>query len=175
MLSKLFSSKKRIRVLEYVLYKDSVRVTEVSTKLNLSKGFISEFLSILFKNKILYKKDGYHPTNSSLTRAIKILININKIKITKIKKPFIKGIGLFGSWANGTNMDNSDLDIYIKTDEYPDEKELAILSKKLREMSDSDVQLLVLTPNKIRQIKKDKPFYSNLVNNSIVLWGKHID
>jgi predicted nucleotidyltransferase len=144
MLSEFFSSKKRIEVLRYVLYKDTIKVTTVSKELSLSKG-------------------------------IKILLNIERIDLLKINKPFIKGIGVYGSWANGTNTVDSDIDIWIKTDKYPDEKELAHLSKILREMTLTDVQLLVLTPEKIEQIKKDTSFFSSLYNGSFLLWGEPIE
>jgi predicted nucleotidyltransferase len=175
MLSKIFSSKERIKVLEYVMYKDSIKVTEVSNELALSKGFISEYLNLLYKNRILNKKNGYQLSRNPLNNAIKILLNINKIDISRIKKPFIKGIGLYGSWAKGTNMHNSDLDIWIKTDTYPDENEIAHLSKTLRQMTKNEVQLIVLTPQKIKQIKLDKPFFSSLYHNSLVLWGESIE
>lgn len=175
MLSEFFSSKKRIEVLRYVLYKDTIKVTSVSKELSLSKGFVSEFLSLLNKNGILNKNNMYIPANTSITKAIKILLNIERIDILKINKPFIKGIGVYGSWANGTNTDDSDIDIWIKTDKHPDEKELAHLSKILREMTLTDVQLLVLTPEKIEQIKKDTSFFSSIYNGSFLLWGEPIE
>ena len=175
MLSKLFSSKKRIKVLEYALYRDAINVTKVSKELSLSKGFVSEFLSTLYENKILYKNKCYHPTNNPLIRGIKILLNINKIDISKVKRPFIKGIALYGSWANGTNMIDSDLDIWIKTDNYPNEKDLAFLSKTLRKMAHAEIQLLVLTPEKIKQLKEDKPFFNSISYQSFLLWGEPIE
>ena len=174
MLNKLFSSKKRIKILEYVLYRDSVTVVKVSDELSLSKGFVSEYLSLLHKNKILQRDKKYRPVDSYLTRAIKVLLNVDKIKVSKIKRPFIKGMGIYGSWAYGTNNIYSDFDIWVKTDFYPDEKELAFLVKNLRDMVHTDVQLLVLTPAKINQIKKDIPFYSSLYHGSIILWGEPI-
>lgn len=175
MLSKLLSSKERIKVLEYVIYRDSFKVTEVSKELSLSKGFVSEYLNFLYENKIIGKNKAYKYKNNPLTNSIKLMLNINKINISKIKKSFIKGIGLYGSWADGTNMYDSDLDIWIKTDKYPDENEMAIISKTLRQMTNSEVQLLVLTPAKLEQIKKDKPFFSSLYYKSIILWGEPIE
>jgi len=72
-------------------------------------------------------------------------------------------------------MQRSDLDIWIKTEKYPNEKELAHLSKILREMTHSDIQLLVITPQKLEQIKKDTPFYLSLRYNSRLLWGEPIE
>jgi predicted nucleotidyltransferase len=175
MLSEIFSSNKRIQALEYILYQDTATVSSVVTELTLSKGFVSEFLHLLHQNDILSKNKGYHPTNTPLTKAIKIILNINKIKLSRIKKPFMTGIGLYGSWAQGTNMQRSDLDIWIKTEKYPNEKELAHLSKILREMTHSDIQLLVITPQKLEQIKKDTPFYLSLRYNSRLLWGEPIE
>lgn len=175
MLSKLLSSKERIKVLEYILYRNSFKVTEVSKELKLSKGFVSEYLDFLYKNKMIEKNKGYQNKSSPMANSIKLMLNINKINISKINKPFIKGIGLYGSWANGVNMYDSDLDIWIKTDKYPNENEIANISKTLRKMTNSDVQLLVLTPTKLEQIKKDKPFFSSLYYNSLILWGEGIE
>lgn len=175
MLSEIFSSKKRIQILDYILYQETVTVSSVVKGLSLSKGFVSEYLSLLHQNNILLKNKGYHPSNNPLTTVIKIILNVNKIQLSKIKKPYMIGIGLYGSWANGTNTMKSDLDIWIKTEKYPDEKELASLSKILREMTNSDIQLLVITPQKLEQIKKDTPFYSSLRYNSRLLWGESID
>jgi len=175
MLSKIFSSQERIKTLEYILFRNSFKVTEVSKELNLSKGFVSEYLDFLYKNKIIGKNKGYTNTSNPLSNSIKLMLNINKINISKIKRSFIKGIGIYGSWANGTNMYDSDVDIWIKTEKYPDENEVANISKILRQMTNSEVQILVLTPTKLEQIKKDKPFFSSLYHNSITLWGEQIE
>lgn len=175
MLSKLLSSKERLKVLEYILYRNSFKVTEVSKELTLSKGFVSEFLTFLYKKKIIDKKNHYCLSKSPLVNALKLLLNVNKIDVSKIKKPYFKGIGLYGSWANGTNMYDSDLDIWIKVDVYPDENEIASLSKTLRKMTNSEIQLLIVTPQKIKQIKSDKPFFSSLYYSSYILWGESIE
>ena len=173
MIYDLFSSKERIKILEFVLYRETSTVTTASQELSVSKGLVSQFLSHLQKVGILYRKMGYHPTDHVLTRAVKILLNINRIDLAKIKKkPFIRGIGLYGSWAHGTNVVNSDLDVWIKVGSYPDEKELADLVKILRQMTHTDVQLLVLSPQKLEQVKKDKPFFSSLYHGSLLLWGE---
>jgi len=175
MFSKLFSSKERIKVLEYILYRNNFKVTDVSKELKLSKGFVSEYLYFLYKNKIIEKNKGYKNKSSPLSNSIKLMLNINKINKFKINKSFIRGIGIYGSWADGTNMYDSDLDIWIKTEKYPDENEIANISKILRKMTNSEVQILVLTPAKLEQIKKDKPFFSSIYHNSITLWGEPIE
>jgi predicted nucleotidyltransferase len=164
-----------IKILDYVLFRDSVSVVKVANDLYLSKGFVSEYLSFLHHHDIIQRDKQYHVMDSSFTRAIKVLLNLYKINISDIDKSFMEGIGIYGSWAHGTNTVDSDVDIWIKTDRYPDEKELAVLVKQIREMVDTEVQLLVLTKQKISQVKKDIPFYSALYHDSIVLWGDGIE
>ena len=88
MLSKLLSSKERLKVLEYILYRNSFKVTEVSKELTLSKGFVSEFLSFLYKKKLIDKKNHYCLSKSPLVNALKLLLNVNKIDVSKIKKSY---------------------------------------------------------------------------------------
>jgi len=52
LLSKLFSSEERVRILEYVLYRNEVSVGEVSRELSLSKGLVSNFLALLYESEI---------------------------------------------------------------------------------------------------------------------------
>ncbi|MBU1940762.1 MAG: nucleotidyltransferase domain-containing protein, partial [Candidatus Thermoplasmatota archaeon] len=165
----------RIQILNYVLFRESVTVGKVAGDLGLSKGFVSDFLSLLDRHDIVQRDKGYRVVDSFFTRSIKVLLNLNKFQGVSLKKSYIKGVGIYGSWAHGTNTVDSDVDIWIKTDVYPDEKELAIFVKQIRMMVHAEVQLLVLTPQKVFQLKKDSPFYSALYHDSIVLWGEGID
>ena len=86
------------------------------------------------------------------------------------------GIGIFGSWAEGTNTYESDLDMWIMVDPYPSEHELARLQKDIRTMAGVEVNMLVLTDEKVERIKRtDLPFYNSLVRTSIILKGESID
>ncbi len=79
-------------------------------------------------------------------------------------------MGLYGSWARGTNHQESDLDVWIRADSLPPESMLARLQRDLSQQADSEVNLLVLTPEKLERLKKeDKPFYNSLVLNSVTL------
>jgi predicted nucleotidyltransferase len=85
-------------------------------------------------------------------------------------------LGLYGSWARGTNHQDSDLDVWIRADSLPPESELARLQMILSLQADSEVNLLVLTPEKLERLKReDPPFYNSLVLNSITLKGEPIE
>jgi hypothetical protein len=53
---------------------------------------------------------------------------------------------------------------------------LARLQKDLSLQSDSEVNLLVLTPEKLERLKKDDtPFYNSLVMSSVALKGEPLE
>jgi predicted nucleotidyltransferase len=170
----LFSSPERVQILDYVVLRQNVKVSEVYSNLQLSKGLVSQFLRILVKEGLLIKKKNYVVQNNCFVRYIKILLNLSKIKVEKIDKIHLCGLGLYGSWANGTNTLESDLDIWVKVKKYPSEEYLGKITKQIRNFTHQDVKLLVLTPQKLEQLKKDSVFFSSLVNGSIVLWGENI-
>jgi predicted nucleotidyltransferase len=87
-----------------------------------------------------------------------------------------RGLGLYGSWARGTNHQDSDLDVWIKADSLPPESELARLQRDLSLQAGSEVNLLVLTPEKLERLKRDDPpFYNSLVTNSVTLKGEPLE
>lgn len=176
-LQELFSTEKRVKILKYVLYCEDVGVIKVADAVGVSKGLVSNFLKKLSENGLLIerRRGKYASSNNVLTRSIKVLLNITCIDVNQLKKPFINGLGLYGSWGKGTNTIHSDVDVWIKVDNYPDELELAEISKKIRGMVKSEVQLIVLTPKKIKQLEEDKPFYRSLLDTSICLWGESIE
>jgi len=179
-INKLFSTKEREKILRYVLIKrKSFRVTTVAKSLNISKGLVSQFLDYLYKLNVLKKQGSLYSVNFDfgLTKAIKILLNVSLIDVRIFKKiPNILGVGLYGSWAKGTNDVTSDVDIWIKLKKPVNEKYIAEIEQKLRERTMHDVSILSLYPEKLKRIKKEEvELYNSLFYNSIVLWGEGID
>lgn len=177
MLTDLFKSEKRLKILYYCLYQEEFTVTLVSKEAGVTKGLVSRYLHKLCKTGLIDRTDRtYMCRDSAKTRAVKILLNLNKINEHVLKRNWITGFGLFGSWATGTNTHESDVDIWIKTKTYPSELEISKLQKKIKDMVEREVNLIILTPQKINDIKeKDKPFYHSLIKDSIVLWGEPIE
>jgi len=86
------------------------------------------------------------------------------------------GVGVYGSWASGTNKEDSDIDVWVKIKERIGEEVVAGISKQLNKKMKSKVELLILDPEKIEVLKKEDPiFYYSLVFGSIVLHGEALE
>jgi len=181
MLSKIFSTKQREMILDHLLSNPSAgyRVRELSKNFAVSVGSVSQFLSLLKENRILIRKGDVFcvDTKSALTKALKIILNVGKIEFAAFKKvPGFLGAGLYGSWANGTNKEDSDIDIWLKIKKRISEEVVAGISRQLNNKMNRKVQLLVLDPDKIEFLKKEDPiFFYSLVYGSIVIYGEVLE
>lgn len=176
MINYLFKTNERIQILETIMERYSFTVRDISIDTGVSKGLVSRYLNQLREDGFL-KRSGrlYHVENQPLSRAIKVVFNLEKLKWDEISPSWILSAGLYGSWASGTNKEDSDLDIWIKVDQYPSEDELNILYKNLKDRISSELNILILTPKKLSSIKDDVPFYNSLKNSSLILEGDAIE
>jgi predicted nucleotidyltransferase len=174
MLIELFKTEERARVLRYVMFRSSLSVAEVSRATEVTKGLVSRYLRLLVEYDLLQKEGRvYSPHDGANSRAIRLLLNLERIDLSALSLGSVKGLGLYGSWARGTNHQESDLDVWIRADSLPPEGVLARLQKDLSLQSDSEVNLLVLTPEKLERLKiEDTPFYNSLSMSSVTLKGE---
>ncbi|MCK7515656.1 MAG: nucleotidyltransferase domain-containing protein [Desulfobacterales bacterium] len=177
MLTDLFKTEERARVLRYVMFHSAFNVAEVSRATGVTKGLVSRYLRLLVVYGLLQKEGReYSPHDGAHSRAIKLLLNLERIDLSALSLGSARGLGLYGSWARGTNRQESDLDVWIRADRLPPESDLARLHRDLSQQADCEVNLLVLTPEKLEMLKKeDKPFYNSLVLNSVTLKGEPIE
>ena len=177
MLIELFKTEERAKVLSYVMFRSAFSVAEVSRATGVTKGLVSRYLRLLEEHGLLQKEGReYSPHDSAHSRAIKLLLNLERIDKSTLSLGSARGLGLYGSWARGTNHQDSDLDVWIRADSLPPESELARLQRDLGLQADTEVNLLVLTPEKLERLKKeDPPFYNSLVYNSVILKGELIE
>jgi predicted nucleotidyltransferase len=179
-LNKLFSTKEREKVITYLLNNPSKphRVRDVAKRLSISLGSISVFFAILKKNKILRRSGNEFRVDatSPLAKATKLMINIIGLDIGPLKKiPGLEGVGVYGSCANGTNREGSDMDLWAKVNKSVDFDVVAAASRQLKEKMKRDVQLLILDPGKLAQLKEEDPiFFYSLIYGSVVLYGKSL-
>lgn len=170
----IFSTRERIRILKVVIYKkDNISVNNIANQLKLSKGLVSKYFDILVREGIARRSNGKFLINdSSLTRGIRILFNINNINTKIFKKYlFIKSVGLFGSCAKGENTEDSDVDLWIRIVETSEEKQAALTSELNKSIKNLKIQFL--TDKKIDKLRKeDKLFYHSLVFGSITIYGE---
>src|SRR4030042_3924722 len=130
-LHNILSTPQRIRILESIIYSNnSVSVNKTAKETRLSKGLVSKFFNILSVEKILRgQKTGFIVLDNLFVKSLKILLNISIFNASFFRKySFIKGVGLYGSCAKGTNNEESDIDLWLKVTEMK-ETELSKLTK----------------------------------------------
>jgi len=177
MLSELFKTEERAKILRYVMFRSSFSVAEVSRATGITKGLVSRYLRCLVEHGLLQKEGRRSsPLDGAYSRAVKLLLNLERFDLSALSFGSAKGLGLYGSWAKGTNHQDSDLDVWIRADSLPPESELARLQRDLGLQAGVEVNLLVLTPEKLESLKReDSPFYNSLVMNSVTLKGEPIE
>ena len=171
---KRFSTKERIKILKAVIFSEqTISVNIIAARIKISKGLVSKYLDILAQKGIARRSNGkYLITNSAVTKAAKILLNITSIDVKIFRKfDFVEAVGLYGSCAKGENTDESDVDLWIKIKDVSDDKIASLtaqMNKKIR-----NVKPLFLATQKIEKMKKeDELFYHSLSFGSIVLYGE---
>ncbi len=165
------------------MFRSSFSVSEVARATGVNEGLVSRYLRLL-KGLGLLQRDGrrYTLLDGALPRAVRLLLNLEMLDLSTLGMgPLeglngLKGLGLYGSWANGTNHLDSDLDLWIRADSLPDESDLARLQRDLSLWAGTEVNLLVLTKQKLAELKiNDPPFYSSLIMNSLTIKGKQLE
>jgi len=173
-------SKGRNRIMEFVVDNPTkeIKVRQLARELRLSPAHVSRTLEILKKCKVLV--NGRVDLSNPYARALKIFFNVKKLIEEDVVKAFkeleVLGIGVYGSWANGTNNEDSDLDIWVKVDKHPGEMKIASVENSVRRALGRDVQTLVLAPDRIERMRKEDPiFYYSLAYGSFVISGESIE
>jgi len=178
MLIELFKTEERARVLRYVMFRKSLRVAEVSRATGVTKGLVSRYLRLLEMHGLLQKEGReYSPYDGALSRAVKLLLNLERINLSTLCPGLCQGPRSLRELGHrGTNRQESDLDVWIRADRLPPESYLARLQKDLSQQAGCEVNLLVLTPEKLERLKReDKPFYNSLVMSSVTLMGESLE
>jgi predicted nucleotidyltransferase/predicted transcriptional regulator len=175
-INQLFSTRERIKILNHVIYKTGyLNVNKVAKNVELSKGLVSKYFKHLTREGVLEKKDDSFLVQSSVnTRAVKILLNLNLFDMDLFRKHgFIKGAGIYGSYVKGINTEDSDIDLWVITEE-TSEEDLAKLTCELKNFG--DVRPLYLSKDKLELLRKEDPtFYHSLVFGSITIHGDDIE
>jgi len=173
---KMFSSPERLKVVELLLFRPEtvLKVREIAKKVRVSPALVSGTITLLKKAKIIRgsKVDYFHP----VAKSLKIMLNIEKlesIKLIQKARSLFKdctGIGLYGSWANGTNTKDSDLDLWIKSDKESAEKvsELRRIFKRLG----IEANIIMLTEKRMEKLKENDFVFYCMLYNSFILWGE---
>ncbi|MGC8850164.1 MAG: nucleotidyltransferase domain-containing protein, partial [Candidatus Bathyarchaeia archaeon] len=174
--------KEREKIIEFVLDnpEKEIKVRELAALLKISPAHVCRTLKILAEHGIIKRGDNVVDLSNPYVRMLKVLFNIKKLidgdVIGRLKRLGAMGAGIYGSWATGTNREDSDLDIWIKVGGNPGEMKVAAISSEIRRALGRNVQILVLTPKRIERLREGDPiFYYSLVFGSIRLYGEAIE
>jgi predicted nucleotidyltransferase len=171
-------TKNNIRIIQ-LIDKEPLHIRDIADKLKISPGSAHKLASLLKKeglvkeikqkNRIILSINN----EKSIIKEIKRVINFSDIINAKAFERLSRlgSLGIYGSFADGTNDKESDLDLWIKTEK----KELE-LRQTIRELENEmkvKVNLLILTKSRLESLKKNDPeFYLRLQLTSI---GDNVD
>jgi hypothetical protein len=178
-LTELFKTEERIRILRHVAGRSPVTATAVAGATGTSKPLVSRYLRLLVQSGFC-KQNGreYSWNENARSLAVKRLLNIDLL-VTAVPLPeWARGIGVYGSYAEGTNTVDSDLDLWVLVDEYaPDLEVLAArVGRAAGAAVGTEASLLILTPKRLSDLREtDRPFYNSLTRSSVTLGGASVD
>jgi len=156
---------------------EKINMNAISRKLSVSVGQVHKYVSILRKEKLVIAD---RLKDSPITRALRVLWNLDEIESTGLtgiitkELPNAKGIGIYGSWASGANMEDADIDVWIKLGKEPSDLKVAGVRKKLERALGVPVDIAIITPERLEHfMEKSDSFYFSLYHG-IILWGEGI-
>ncbi|KKP80170.1 MAG: hypothetical protein A2271_03725 [Candidatus Moranbacteria bacterium RIFOXYA12_FULL_35_19] len=150
---------------------------EISKKTGVKKSAVNLALHLLVRNKLIsHRKIGRSSlyradVKNNLIREMKILLNILALEplVEKLRLESIKII-LFGSFASGTNKKDSDIDLFILTNNLKNVRKIINNSFFVEK-----IQLIAKTPIEMIKINKNKPLLFQEIEKGRVLWEKNED
>jgi len=159
-----------------IISKKELCIREISEKLNCSPGTVHKAVKLFKKNNLIIKKKEknkiiiFPNRESVIYQKIKSLININLLINSKNYKLLKKNgpIGVYGSFAKGTDDKYSDIDLWI----YSKKSLIKIreIVTKLEHELNEKISMIIINDNKLEKMKKeDLEFYNQLKFTSIKL------
>jgi len=145
---------------------------ELAKEAGVSVGSASENLPALIGLGLVHRekrgKVYLHRYNaeSVVARQFKVLINVIELQdLVESLKPYVKRVVLYGSTASGTDVKDSDIDLFVLA---TDKKEAT--AKVNRYKTDRWLSPLIVDVNEFTLLRKqDAPLYEE-IQKGIVLW-----
>jgi len=173
----LVSTPEREKVAGHVLRHSSqpIRINAMARELHLSPGQVHKCVQRM-RDLELVREDRIieGPRITSLRR----MFNVSELEEKKIAsliqegfKPCL-GIGVYGSWASGTNTEDSDLDIWIKLGIQPPDASIAATRRKIQQRLGVSVDFVFATRERMQDIAAKSPSLFYALHQGIVLWGE---
>ena len=176
MLEKLFTSKARIRILEYLFFhKKETYLREIAKDLGLSPSAIKREIDNLICLGLINKQKNKLSLNESkpfLEDIKKLFLKTDSIGYPikeALKKQDIKFILIFGSFAKGNYNSESDIDLLVIGN--VKQQEIFRLLRPVEKSIGREINPIVWTPDELKK-NKDKAFVKDIMKkNKIMIKG----
>jgi len=173
-----FVTPKSLTVLHFLLDDpmEQFHEREIVRRTGVSVGAVNQILRKLHKAGLV-EKDRRGRTNlfkanlkSPVARQFKILFNVSTLnEIVDRVKQVSERIILFGSCAEGTDVKDSDIDMFILT---PDAETVQHEIRLYEQKVDRRLSPIIVDSNELAKMKsKDKPLYER-ISRGITLWER---
>jgi len=177
-MNKVYSTPERERILRYLLYNQGEKtMREIAKEAKVSPAQVHKYLRILekagvAKGTVLLENPNVHAIR--LAQNLEGLEKAGLVGMLRKKIPGVRGVGIFGSWARGTNLEKSDIDVWVRVGKEPEVLKAAEVRKELEKKLGAGVDLVFLDEKRLKgHMEKNPVFYFSL-HYSIVLWGKEV-
>lgn len=172
------------KVLGYLLLhpKKTCYEREIARATKISYGSANHVLNYLYKKGFIKRdtkgKMCFYSIDLSnpYIRELKILYNLLLIEplIERLKAHSCK-IVLYGSWANGADTEDSDIDLFIVTSD--EEKVRSIINKYSYsdELENRKIQPVIYTPEDLLKRDPEEKIFLSEVEQGKVLWERDIN
>jgi len=173
-----FITGKSLEILYFLLFNpmDQFYGREISRRTGVSVGAVNQFLRKFHKVGLaemsrrgktnLYRANLRNPA----ARQFKVLFNVLTLNemVEKIKDDSDR-IVLFGSCAEGTDVKDSDIDLFVLTSDIETvQREVRLYERKI----DRRIAPIIVDPNELAKMKtKDKPLHER-ISKGITLWER---
>lgn len=164
-----------INILEFLAERPlkSFYEKELSKYCKVSTGAVNAYMKVLKSyNLVKYEKKGKSTLyrinmENFVAREIKSLFTLLKLQeLVYELKPLSKKIIVFGSCATGTDVEESDIDLFILSSE--DKKKLLGMFSKFEKKIGKKVSPIIVNPSELNGLM-GQPIYKNIIKGK-VLW-----
>lgn len=147
---------------------------EVARMARVSVGATNQILKVLADKEIVTKERRgrmffyRYNLKNPVAKQLKIFFNVGRLdELVKQLREISKRIILFGSCAEGTDVKDSDIDLFVLTDEKARVREAV---DRFRKRTDRRISPILLNANEFVALRsKDKPLHDRILRG-IVLW-----
>lgn len=174
----LISSEGRKRLMRIILDapEEGAGVRAAARECGLSPASVSLFMKSLGEEGVL--KGGRPDLGNPEVRALKILFNAERLlpAFVHLEKEYgVRGMGMYGSWAQGVNSWEEELDAWVLMEKVPEEEEAREIGRAVAAIAGiSGVSVVFLTRERVEEMRAKKSMLYSALFNSFRIGGEDI-